>query len=153
MFSTAQWITSNSACSCSKWNITILHPSLGLMSSFVDSIKRKASCWLCHREQHPSILAGACRWKHDLQGKPGVFLLMYLSSDPRTDSRTSYTPFIVIKDEKYAIFSSLIACDLIQTSLNLIEKNSLSISPCCILGSWKPSTSRKLLQQLPWWHR
>ena len=37
---------SNSACSCGKWNITIFHPSLRLISALVDSIKRKAKRWL-----------------------------------------------------------------------------------------------------------
>lgn len=37
---------SSSGCSCGKWNITILHPSLGLIGSLVDGIKSKAKCWL-----------------------------------------------------------------------------------------------------------
>lgn len=80
---------SNSACSCGRWNITISHPSLGLISSLADSIERKAkaqaegvtSSHSCRILLSKEILGCPCLWNCPL------------FPELRTGSRLNVTPF------------------------------------------------------------
>lgn len=134
---------SNSACLCGTWNITILHPSVGLISSLADSTERKDKCWLSQREWHLPTPA--------VQGKPGLSLPVALSSIPSFEDRLQNKAYS-FQFHKHPLLSEIrnVLFWPLWSHSNR-ENNSLSILPCCISGSWKPFTSRKLLQQLPWW--
>lgn len=134
---------SNSACLCGTWIITILHPSVGLISSLADSTERKDKCWLSQREWHLPTPA--------VQGKPGLSLPVALSSIPSFEDRLQNKAYS-FQFHKHPLLSEIrnVLFWPLWSHSNR-ENNSLSILPCCISGSWKPFTSRKLLQQLPWW--
>lgn len=137
---------SSPSCSRGRWNITVLHPSLGLISSLADSVERKAKCWLSQREWHLWFLQEPAA-----QGKPGLSLPLELSSIPWSEGR--------LQNKSYSF--QLHYHPLLSEIRNMLfwplwshsnrENNSLSILPCRISGSWKPFTSKKFFQQLPWW--